>query len=174
MIYIVEGIDKAGKSTVIEDLKRLLPDAVVFKLKNKPTGGSAEEREKVLLCYDELFHQALENHEKVPVIFDRAYPSEIVYSKINRGYDAFYVIDWWRLDDKLKDVAKFIYCFAPENVLVERFKQHKEKDLTQDQFEEVLERYDMFLGKTTLRVLPLDTTKTREQNLDEMRAFIAP
>lgn len=172
MIYIVEGIDKSGKSTVIGDLQSLLPGAVIFKLKNKPTSGSTDERTKVFTCYDELFHQARLNHEKVPIIFDRAYPSEIVYSKINRGYDAFYQVDWWRLDDELKDIARFIYCSAPEDVLIERFLKHNEKDLTQDQFEEVLERYDLFLGKTSLKTLFLDTTKSREENIETIKDFI--
>ena len=172
MVYILCGIDKSGKSTVIQDLKDLLPGAVVFKIKNKPKDGSPDERAKVQYIYDELFHQALQNSQDVPVIFDRAYPSELVYSKINRGYDAFYVVDWWRLDESLKDAARLIYCSAPDDVLVQRFNETGDKDLTSNQFKEVLERYEMFLEKTSLPVLRLDTTKSREENKELMKQFI--
>ena len=173
MIYIVEGIDKSGKSTVILDLVSALPGVpVVFKLKNKPTSGSTDERRKVALAYDELFEQAKKNHINTPIIFDRAYPSELVYSQINRGYDAFYEVDWWRLDEELKEIARFIYCSAPNDVLLERFKQHNETDLTENQFGQVLARYDMFLEKTNLKVLRLDTTMSREENLERIKEFV--
>jgi thymidylate kinase len=65
-----------------------------------------------------------------------------------------------------------IYCSAPNDVIEERFKEHDEKDLTPNQFKEVLERYEMFLEKTSLPVLRLDTTKSREENKELMKQFI--
>lgn len=165
MIFIIEGIDKSGKSTVIKDLIKEFDGAVVFKLYNKPKNSSEREREKVWIAYTELFHQAtILAEEGKTVIFDRAYPSELVYS-VKRGYDAFYNNDWWKMDEGLVEAVTLVYCEAPVEVLKKRFVDTQETDLDFNELEKILERYNKFIETTKLDTIVLDTTKGRKDNM---------
>lgn len=174
MIVIFEGIDKSGKSTVLQDLVgRIRSDHVwpiVYKLENKPRDNSEFERNKVWIAYSELFAQAVRQSPMQTVIFDRAYPSELVHSP-RRGYDAFYLPRWWGLDESLRDIAKIVYCSAPLDVIKERFVLTNEKDPSDD-LEEIIERYEMFLERTSLPVLRVDTTQSRVTNLDKIDEYL--
>lgn len=173
MILILEGIDKAGKSTVIKDIsEKILPNSLVWKFKNKPINSQRDEVNKCFIGYDELFHQAVASHKKVPIVFDRAYPSELVYS-IKRQYDAFFDLRFWDLDKRLKDDAKIVYCHAPDEVLKKRFEETGETDLKYSEFPRILERYEQFLSKTAIPVLRVDTTKSREENIEAIKRFIS-
>ena len=90
MNIIIEGIDKAGKSTIAADIREALYPAnpVTFKLTQKPQQGNFFSQEAVITLYKEMFGQTrhAQNADHL-FIFDRSYPSEMVYS-IKRGYDA--------------------------------------------------------------------------------------
>lgn len=173
MIIILEGIDKSGKTSVIQDLEKdVLVNSIVWKVHNKPKTGNRRDQDKIWTAYSELFHQALATHKKINVVFDRSYPSELVYSQVKRRYDAFYDLRWWELDKSLKDDVVLIYCYAPEEELKKRFFLTGEKHLTESEFPKILGRYDWFLQRTKLPTLKLDTTKSRSENIAEMQKFI--
>ena len=136
MILIVEGLDKSGKSTIIKDLveykRQMHKDPIVLKLSQKPKDNSDSEIQKVKIIYTELFEQAKRLQTDRLVLFDRSFPSEMVYS-IKRGYDAMEDLFWWEFDrvlgkqNLLEIRTILIYCKAPKTVLIERFKTDKEE-----------------------------------------------
>lgn len=171
-ILILEGIDKSGKTTVLTDLKEVYPHSIVFKLSNKPESSSLVDRLRVQIAYSELFSQALRlSDEGSFVIFDRAYPSELVYS-VRRGYDAMTNEFWKELDKTLKRSVLLIYCEAPRSRLEKRFEETEETDLELSELSLVLDRYKQFLKKTKLPILKLNTTNTVGRNRQKILDFI--
>jgi len=171
MIIIIEGIDKAGKSTIVKDLEDLFENkAIVLKLSQKPKDGSPDELLKVKVAYRELFEQARMMNEKgMKVIFDRSYPSELVYS-IKRGYDALKNQEWWEFDESLKDLVDkkeilLIYCSTEDQIIETRFKTDNETFMEPQEIPLFKERYEEFLSKTILPYIRIDSLKDRLANL---------
>lgn len=173
MNIILEGCDKSGKSTLIRDIvTSMLPEIpVVFKLSQKPKDDSPMEREKVIAAYKEMFHQA-ENNPNHVFIFDRAYPTEMVYS-IKRGYDALSEPELLKLDTKLADGnTLLIYCEADPDVIAKRFLTDNEEFAKIEDIERLLERYNIFLTKTKLPYIRINSLTDRFQNLAAVRKFL--
>ena len=84
MRLIIEGVDKSGKSTLIETLKNKFPKAVQLKLMTKPYDSSQEETEKLFEVYTTM--KEMTDKKDYVYIFDRYFQSELVYSYI-RGND---------------------------------------------------------------------------------------
>lgn len=166
MILILEGLDKSGKSSMTSDLLSFFYRAVTFKLFNKPTSLAPEELVKIKTAYSELFAQAKRLNNKHTVIFDRAYPSELVYS-IKRGYDAFDDPDWWALDERLSRLPNLfiIYCSAPDDVVAKRLITEKEEYMTAEEIPVLRSRYEQFVERTKIPVLGVDSTQPRDKNL---------
>lgn len=175
MIIICEGIDKAGKSSVIQDLTtQNFVTSVVFKISQKPRDNSLEEQIRVKVAYDELFAQALRlsRSEGKTVIFDRGYPSEMVYSA-KRGYDALANEYWWNIDKMYRDAsAVIIYCHAPKDVISKRFVTDNEEFAQHDEIDMLLDRYESFISKTTVPVLKIDSTESRQDNIVKIQEFL--
>ena len=181
MIIIVEGLDKSGKSTIVNDLVESQKNfynqtPVVFKLSSKPIDGSPEEQRKVLCRYEELFAQAVKLHDQGHVvIFDRAYPSEMVYS-IKRGYDSLNDFKWLEFDKKIGNLEEvfvnLIYCEAPRELLIERFKSDKEEFTTVKEIDTLIERYESFLDCTSLKPIRISSTESRIDNLQKIYSQI--
>lgn len=174
MILIIEGIDKAGKSSVISDIRDLQKDAIVFKLANKPKDGSIEQLNRVYVAYVELFAQAVRlSNEGRLIIFDRAYPSEMVYS-VKRGYDALLDSPKWRKFDKVlsNEHALVIYCYAPKEIIEKRFETDKEEFMSVKEIDEFTTRYEHFLGITELPYIKVDSTKDRAANITTIRQLL--
>jgi len=168
MIIVVEGLDKTGKSTIIQDLTSLHSGAVVFKLSQKPFDNSEKEIQKVKTSYVELFNQARKLSKKgFVVIFDRAYPSELVYS-IKRGYDAFSDPFWIQLDHDLANDISILYCTAKKETIVKRFLEQKEDYAKEEEISLLLERYQKFISMTLVPVTTIDTDLPRETNYQQL------
>ena len=93
--FFIEGVDRMGKSTVIDGILNELGYYLVVH-SSKP---------KRLRCYEagpqplfEYQHSAYHNlfdmvSSDVKVIFDRAHLGEMVYAPLYRGYDGSYVLE---------------------------------------------------------------------------------
>lgn len=175
MILIIEGIDKSGKSTVLRDIKESIEDkTITFKLSQKPLDNSLQEREKVKVAYTELFNQAKKlSEEGYTILFDRAYPSELIYSK-KRGYDAFEDTFWWNLDKELGSLEKIllIYCSVSSDITKERFKFCNEEFMTEEEINDFKERYERFLNLTQIPFIRIDSMQDRLSNVLTIRNFI--
>jgi thymidylate kinase len=168
MIIIVEGTDKSGKSTLIRDLIKSIPEVVVFKLSpgNKPRGDDPEQIVKVKASYAELFYQAqMLSEQGKHVIFDRAYPSERVYS-IKRGYDAMKDTDWGRFESELnKENILLVYCFVDEKIQMNRMDAEREDYLQKSELKAMNQRYERFLELTQLRKIFIDSSHDQRENV---------
>jgi len=173
MIIIIEGVDLGGKTTVVEDLKRYYGNgAVVFKNPIKPR--SKHDRESIFIAYTVMFGMALKDEFKNKlVIFDRAYPSEMVYSKVKRNYEAMNDLRWWKFDSNIanEDVL-MVYCYAPLTKLTERLKVRGDDYVKKNELEKLVKRYDRFLKKTKLLHLKIRSIDTREHNLLKILDFL--
>ena len=176
MNIIVEGCDKAGKSTICNDIRdALLPVVpVTFKLTQKPDKDSFFSQQMVVKIYVEIFGQTFHEWNKEHIfLFDRSYPSELVYS-IKRGYEAMENEDLKALDLRLGDRKDtlLIYCEVDAETLKKRFKSDKEEYLTEAEIERTLARYENFLKMTYLPFIRINSLTDRGENIAVVRKFI--
>lgn len=103
MHLIVEGIDRCGKSSSIEAMRKLLPGYTVFK--PRPPKSHDEARH----LYSEFFQMLAEPGN---VIYDRGHMSELVYARLYRDYDPIsWVLDLEAEVVKQNPFIKLIYFF---------------------------------------------------------------
>ena len=163
MIVFFEGIDKAGKTTLLKDVVDKISIAlgrklIQYKIKTKPKDSS--ERDMPLHQYKAIMDLADQNPGHVLVV-DRSYVSELVYSGVKRDYDA---CDDKRYDELLSRDALFVHVTAKPEVIKERFKSDFEEYLTEDDIDAIIQRYDDVLGAPGLNVIRVETPGDRETN----------
>mgnify|MGYP001592312404 CR=1 FL=1 len=184
MILIVCGSDKSGKSSLIKKLKSdVFKNAIVFKLSegNKPTGRAYPEVEaaRVYTAYSELFAQAKKlSDDGHVVIFDRAYPSQMVYCIKRQGYtgwtDALNDEIWLTFDRWVAGLGtKMIYCWAPDHIIAERFKTEKEEYMRTDEIEAIKGRYMQFLERSKVKALLMNSTEDMDLNIEDVKKFVS-
>lgn len=174
MIIIFEGIDRAGKSTIIKKMREIYTDVIVFKLSEyyKPSDDDPVALEKLEVAYDELFNQArvLSHDQGKTVIFDRAYPSELVYSKPMRGYDAFENLFWLKLDQGLSKYGKVLYVYIEPPKEEDHLQRliDEGSHLAQETIKEILERYEYFWRETNLKKIRLSGGNDPQSNVESI------
>lgn len=176
MNIIVEGIDKAGKSTIANDIRESLYPTIpiTLKLSRKPQDGSFFEQNIVGVIYSEIFAEVNNVlNDKHIFLFDRAYPSEMVYS-VKRGYDAMKSETFVDLDYRLGQENKtlLVYCEATPEVIAKRFKADREEYLTEADIAKTLERYEEFLAMTSLPFIRINSLTDRGANIVAVREFL--
>lgn len=103
-IFLVEGLDRLGKSTLIQGIiDRLGYHDVIHYSKPRVLGAYAHQASvdtqvstpQALWLYQRASFENLFNlcDSKAKLIFDRAHLGEFVYSPLYRGYDGSYVFD---------------------------------------------------------------------------------
>jgi thymidylate kinase len=110
-IYIVEGLDRLGKGTLIQGIQNQFGFYQVihfskpqvldkYRVESSTATGVAygDFRADVLYRYQRdsfknMFRMMMSNVPSVKIIFDRAHLGEAVYSNMYRGYDGNYVFD---------------------------------------------------------------------------------
>lgn len=177
MNIIIEGCDKAGKSTICEDIRIALSSAkpVVIKLSKTSNGENFESRDVIARLYLELFALAQSPlNEDNLFLFDRSYPSELVYSEVKRGYDAMLDTRYLSIDHALADDQRtlLVYCETDIDVLKYRFKKDGEKYLNESEIEQILGRYEKFLKWTSLPFIRINSQTDRAENLATVRKFL--
>lgn len=162
MLIIVEGIDKSGKSTLIDYLSKNLNNAFVLKIGSRPKDSSEEERKKIIDMYFkalDFYRLVLQNDDTNPIlIMDRFYISELVYAA-KRGYDA---LDKTSMGDDmrlLKEViegldAILIYCRVDEDTLKENFAKDKEDYVVPEEITDIVSRYNRYVETLKIPMLP--------------------
>ena len=111
-IVVVEGVDRAGKTTVANALSKALKIPV---FRNKEFGfdtesherGAGYEIQKMWLMINMV--EALD----ADVIFDRLHLSEFVYGLIERGYVNNNV---WKVDERLSSLGAIIVHVKPYDI----------------------------------------------------------
>lgn len=171
MIVIIEGIDKVGKSTLIQKVQEAItqqhPHRVVLSYKTTIKPRDKSDRDIPFLQYKAIFDLAKQNHDAI-IIHDRSYITELVYSAVKRDYDA---IDDKRYQEFLdcEDVL-VIYLHTSRDVLVRRFKKENEEYVIGQEIDALAERYDAVLNMTKHKIVRIETTV---DNRDEIIGILS-
>lgn len=78
MIYIIEGPDGAGKTTLAKQIKEASPGSQILHFGAPETDEDAER-------YWQIYFQALKEHAGETIILDRSWYSDMVYGPIMRN-----------------------------------------------------------------------------------------
>ena len=172
---IVEGVDKSGKSTIIEKMKNQFEYGLSIKNMIKPKDASNEETRKIIRMYDHILE--ISEDPKYTYILDRFYPSEIVYSVL-RGNDRFdeerflEIVKMWE-EDMVNDTL-FVLVETDPAIVAERFKTCKEDFVKEEQIKMLQERYNRCFEMSKLPKIKLDTTELGiEKSLELIKQEVA-
>ena len=100
--FLVDGVDRLGKSTLIENIQHKLGYHLVIHY-DKPKElkyYSGSQYLYQLDCNNEMFNLIEDTH--LSIIFDRTHLGELVYAPIYRGYPGDYVLDLENITDTSK------------------------------------------------------------------------
>lgn len=172
MILLFEGVDKSGKSSLLNDFCQYLISQQInfdeFKNKIKPEGKSELSIGRTAGIY--LGAYQLASNKYYPVLFDRSHITEVVYSS-RRGYEALDYFDWLSYEEKQKDML-LVYTSAPVSVVKKRFEQDGEDYVKPEEIETILNRFDIYLKRTKLPTLKLSSIDDRTNNVSELINFL--
>lgn len=146
MAIIIEGIDKAGKSTTCKQLSEALGLQIVHFPAPTPDFNFFEDYIKMLLSNDRN------------IILDRFFYSELVYGPILRNE---YNIKTWQqeaIEALLRSHDSFIvYCVSNVKTIHERFIRENEKFVDAKYIEKIIAKYEEVMNQTTLPVIRKNT-----------------
>lgn len=158
MILIIDGCDKVGKSTLIENLKNKIDHLLLMKILDKPQDASNAERQKIKDHYEEMF-QIHKDHPYFIYVMDRWFTSEMAYS-FKRGYEA--MDDPWfkEFDEQVANKKNlFVLLEADRTLVKQRFVQDKETFTKGHEVEMIMDRYEKIFEWSQMNKLRLNTTK---------------
>ena len=179
MFIILEGIDCSGKGFIGEFLLKNLGRSLFIKHGAKPLDSSELEINKVKNMYNTMY--SIYTDVILPqgknLLVDRFYPSELVYSKPMRDYEAFEDDYYPVLEAQIRNNSHdtlIIYVYADEQILIDRMQQKGEDFLKPYQIPVILERYGEFINNTSLGVLPIKNESSKEEMIWKLKTEIIP
>jgi thymidylate kinase len=171
MIFVVEGCDKSGKTTLIERLNKRFV-GISIKITDRPLDKSPVQRAKIVNYYWKILGLIDQEGAFNNFILDRFFPSEMVYS-FKRGYDAFKEKEMQWIEDFLRRKnALLILCDPGEEELKKRMHDNPDDYVTHRENMKVLERYNRFFEETTLNKMRLDTKRPVDVLVDQIEEYI--
>lgn len=170
IVMIVEGPDLSGKSTLVDALVKEYP-GIMLKVTKRPVSKNKMD----IIGFKKYLYSALDyvNHNRQTkiIIFDRFFPSEMVYSMVKRGYEAYHDRDYVDMERVIKAREHlYIYCCPGIDSLTERYKSRGDEHVTPDDLLPLVERYDRFYDQTRMNKIKLDTTQPIEQLLEQIKS----
>lgn len=171
MRIIIEGCDKSGKSTLIEALKNQIPSLISLKLLTKPKDNSDKSKQYIKAMY---MHMAeMTRNQAAHYLFDRFYPSQMVYS-FKRDHDDMEDPFFWTFEKELaKTPNLYILLDVDPKVVAKRFKTDKETYATVGEIKKIQDRYLQHYDKCQLNKYKVDPTNNLEATVEEIKAIIA-
>lgn len=158
MRLVIEGVDKSGKSTLIEKLKNHFPKAIQLKLMTKPKNSSQEETNKLFETYTKM--KEITDDPNYTFIFDRYYQSELVYSYI-RGNDRLETKEgqefFNNLENEIEDSTFVVLLEHPADKVAERFNKCKEDFVKPEDIVKLQQRYREVITNSKLDYIIMDT-----------------
>ena len=115
MIYIIEGPDGAGKTTLVEKLQKVHAGAKVMHFGTPATPEEAKN-------YWRTYLRALKENTSDVVIFDRSWYSDMVYGPVMRGKEEMTIEHKEILELAVKALGGgiVIYCTGNQKTLWSR------------------------------------------------------
>lgn len=166
IILILEGVDNAGKSTLAEALRKVISGLAV-KITDIPKIGEDADREKIKAYYWAMLNIQdgfdADRWGETNLIFDRFFPSELVYSKVKRNYEAGEDPEYTILENALRNRKHLIvYCDPGLDTIKDRLASRGDDYVVPEDIDELYARYEALFGVLDLNVLKLDTTQPVE------------
>lgn len=162
MVFVLEGVDNAGKTYLMEYIAKEIPGMVV-KFSIRPKSSAKSEQATAKNYWWAWINFMKDNPDKM-FWMDRFYMSEMVYSFVKRGYDASTDPEMKELEKELKSMPHLlVYCYPGRDELISRYKKNGDEHIQIDDLEPLLDRYDQFLKTTTLNTLTVDTKLKPEE-----------
>jgi hypothetical protein len=134
MIVIVEGCDKAGKTTLAQTLAARV-DLIYYHA--------------TISLETNLFEKYVDIIRSInrPTIADRFYPSELVYGPLIRGHSRLSISQFRNLNKMIQiQGGCFIYCFANRSIITDRFTSEEEDYLPISLIPETLRNYKRIIA----------------------------
>lgn len=166
MLCIIEGSDKAGKSTLAKHLTEVYNLECTHLSKPKTTDTFKE--------YSDMIDSI-----QGPMIYDRSYLSEYVYATLWRGGCKITTEQFRILDQKILDKANqlglgivLVYASAPLEVIQERCIREKEDLLQLDQIARCQSLYQEIMAKTILPRVTYNSSTQKPEDISEVIKYI--
>jgi len=144
---ILEGPDRAGKTTIANSLKKLGYFVVHCEYK--------ERHSDIVTHYESLLDIAID-----PIVFDRSFISEVVYGKIQRGGSRLPPQSYENLLRRLSNNGfKVLYVTENQTVLRDRFDATEKGNAGVETLAQLMEEYDRAMNVVSnfvpvIRIIP--------------------
>jgi thymidylate kinase len=183
MIYVFEGPDKVGKTTLAKKfahyagLNYYKPLTKILWAEEYANRLTPEERAAYLMGEFETLIDFTKNiYEDKNIVFDRFFTSEIIYQKIFRT-DVNFNYDYLRDLERTvieNDNMRFVYVTAPIEFILSKF--HEEEIIEPSFIKSIYSGYkNYFENETTLPFIkvnsPIDLTDENMEKLETMLEF---
>ena len=165
-MLIIEGLDKCGKTTLVNYLVKNLDNAFTIKNGYRPDSNNMEEREKILEIYEDLLRLYVENFQDKILIMDRYFISELVYG-FKRGYNAMGtpgMKKFIREIEKRKDVL-LIFCSTEINNIKDKFIEDKEEYVNLKEIDKLDKKYKEIISKLNINRITYNWTITKPMDV---------
>ncbi len=172
MIHIFEGVDHAGKDTVIDVFKKYFRDIPVFDGFNVYDSSLTKDIKRHLKSPEEwqkaIAYETINfcRQTNVDVIINRFTWSELVYGDMFRGgADWSFYFDV--MEEELKDIAEIFYITADTDDIKERINisDRKKSRKIINNIDNLKRSYEALIEKTELKVTIIDTSSEEYKEL---------
>ena len=175
MLFIIEGVDGGGKTTLINELIKKFP-GVTLKITDRPTDASVGQKDKIITWYWKIIEAVqIMNGGRMRdnnFILDRFFPSEMVYSA-KRGYDGFLSQALQTVENKVASLDHMlVYCDPGLETIHERVNKRGDDYVVSADLDMLHARYELFFKNTQLNKIKVDTTKPVEECLELIQQAI--
>lgn len=154
MIYLVDGPDGAGKTTLARKIKEASPGAEIVHFGAPATAEEADNYWKVYL--NAIEQASVNTAYSKTIIFDRSWYSDLVYGPVMRGKTELTDEHRTCLEHAVRSCGGglVIYCTGVQRKLWSRCLQRGETYITNaEQHKAICEKYDEVMK--TIKLLPL-------------------
>ena len=167
MRIIIEGCDKSGKSTLVEALKNEIPSLIGLKLLTKPRDNSDTSKAYIKKMYVKMAQMTMD--PGAHYLFDRWYPSEMVYS-FKRKYEAMNDPWFWSFEKELRNSpVLYVLLDVDRKLVTERFKKDNEQFAKADEIIRIQKRYRKHFAQCQLNKLVIDPTDNLDGAIQQIR-----
>mgnify|MGYP000252002066 CR=1 FL=1 len=154
MIYVIEGVDCSGKSTIIQGIKKRLNNGLDTEVIHStfPQGETLEEKYEFQVKYfTDLINMLIANQHKKNFILDRAWIPEKFYSPMYRNREAEYIdnLEQRLIDNVTPNLIRNVLVEAPVEDIEYRFNTYRGEDDPCPPREDIVELIGLFRKATS-------------------------
>jgi len=172
MLIIFEGVDCSGKTTIIEQLMKHSRNCFHIRRSDIPASSNESEIGRLKRSYKTI-HEIYKNAirpRKAHLIVERFYPSELAYSKVKRGYEAFDDKFYHTFEDQLirdfeEEEVVIIYVFQELKILKDRLISRGDDYIKIEELSELNQRYLEFLEWSKINTYSIPGSDAGYSNL---------